>query len=154
MTKELFKFPIIMIDGNVEEKKIKDSEMLGISLGEPEPDIIYGEAECPYYDFLSISDRWLPTDESFENAKKGKFDACNVVFLNSGGFIVPMSKEKFKKSLEDFIEGSSKEEKKGKKKSKIPADVKILKLTEKDLLDMLTKKIIDDSEDELEKAKD
>jgi hypothetical protein len=150
MIKELFKFPIIMIDGNIEEKKQKDSEMLGLSLGEPEPDIIYGEAECPYYDFLSISDRWLPTDESFDKAKNGEFDACNVVFLNSGGYIVPMSKEEFKEKLNKFIDSISepavKETKKG--KSKVSTDVKILRLSEKDLLDMLGKKLEQEDEGE------
>lgn len=149
MTKELFRFPIIMIDGNIEERKQKDIDALGISLGDPELDIIYGEAECPYYDFLSISDRWLPTDESFENAKNGKFDACNVIFLNSGAFIVPMSKEEFKKSLEKFIDRLDKEALKQKKgKSKSPSgDVKILKLTEKDVMDMLSKKLKEEEGD-------
>lgn len=143
MTKELFKFPIILIDGSVEDRKIKDSEMLGLTLENEDPDIIYAEAECPYYDFLSVSDRWLPTDSSFENAKKGIFDACNVLFLNSGAFIVPMSKEEFRESLENFMENYHADEeieiKKKKKSSK--GEVKILKLSEKDVLDMLKKKL-------------
>jgi hypothetical protein len=142
MTKELFKFPIILIDGSVEDKKMKDSEMLGLPLDDSEPDIIYAEAECPYYDFLSVSDRWLPTEESFQNAKKGIFDACNVIFLNSGGFIVPMSKEEFRESLESFIEGFEIENTKpSKKKSKNEAEVKILKVSQKDVLEMLRKKL-------------
>jgi hypothetical protein len=142
MTKELFKFPIILIDGSMEDKKMKDSEILGLSLEDDEPDIIYAEAECPYYDFLSISDRWLPTEESFQNAKKGIFDACNVVFLNSGAFVVPMSKEEFREALESFIDGYNEEEIKStkKKKSKGQPEVKILKLSDKDVLDMLKKK--------------
>jgi hypothetical protein len=118
MTKELFKFPIILIDGSMEDKKMKDSEILGLSLEDDEPDIIYAEAECPYYDFLSISDRWLPTEESFQNAKKGIFDACNVVFLNSGAFVVPMSKEEFREALDSFIDGYTEEEIKSTKKKK------------------------------------
>jgi hypothetical protein len=142
MTKELFKFPIILIDGSMEDKKMKDSEILGLSLEDDEPDIIYAEAECPYYDFLSISDRWLPTEESFQNAKKGIFDACNVVFLNSGAFVVPMSKEEFREALDSFIDGYTEEEIKStkKKKSKGQPEVKILKLSDKDVLDMLKKK--------------
>jgi hypothetical protein len=144
MTKELFKFPIILIDGSVEDRKIKDSEMLGLTLENEDPDIIYAEAECPYYDFLSVSDRWLPTDSSFENAKKGIFDACNVLFLNSGAFIVPMPKEEFRESLETFMENYHADEEiatKKKKKSGSKAGVQILKLSEKDVLDMLRKKL-------------
>ena len=144
MTKELFKFPIILIDGSVEERKIKDNEILGLDLENEDPDIIYAEAECPYYDFLSVSDRWLPTDSSFENAKKGIFDACNVLFLNSGAFIVPMSKEEFRESLENFIENYHTDEEvttKKKKRSGSKSEVKILKLSEKDVLDMLKKKL-------------
>jgi hypothetical protein len=150
MTKELFKFPIILIDGSMEDKKMKDSEMLGLSLEVDDPEIIYAEAECPYYDFLSISDRWLPTEESFQNAKKGIFDACNVVFLNSGAFIVPMSKEEFRESLDNFIENYDLDEVKPtkKKKSKGQPEVKILKLSEKDVLDMLRKKLEQEDEGE------
>lgn len=150
MTKELFKFPIILIDGSMEDKKMKDSEILGLSLDDDDPDIIYAEAECPYYDFLSISDRWLPTHESFQNAKKGIFDACNVIFLNSGAFVVPMSKEEFRESLDNFIENYDLDEAKStkKKKSKSQPEVKILKLSEKDVLDMLRKKLEQEDEGE------
>ena len=68
-----------------------------------------GEAECPYYDFLSISDRWLPTKESFQNALEGNFDACYVLFNSSGSFIVPWNKEIFKTELKKFMDALPKE---------------------------------------------
>ena len=98
----LFTFPIIMIDGASEDKKEHDSEILGIPLTN-DVEMIEGEACIPYYDFISVSDRWLPTDKSLQNAMERKFDACGVLFAHSGTFIVPWSKERFKKELEKFI---------------------------------------------------
>lgn len=99
MLDTLFKFPIVMIDGDNEEKKHK----LGLP-NEEAVDIITGEAECPYYDLISITDRWLPTDESIENAMNGQFDACYVVFGASGSFVVPWNKEKFKQEYRQFMQ--------------------------------------------------
>ena len=98
MLKDLFVFPIIMVDGDNEERK----DILGLS-NDAKLDVITGEAECPYYDFISVCDRWLPTDESFDNAMNGKFDACGVNFQQSGTFIVPWNKERFKRELSKFI---------------------------------------------------
>ncbi len=53
----LFKFPILMVDGTMEERK----NMLNLPSDDGELDLVQGFAECPYYDFVSIADRWLPT---------------------------------------------------------------------------------------------
>lgn len=98
MLDDLFVFPIVMVDGDSEERKGK----LGID--EDEVDMIIGEAECPYDDFISVADRWLPTEESVQNAQSGKFDACYVVFDGCGGYVCPWSKTKFKRNLKAFIE--------------------------------------------------
>ncbi len=104
----LFTFPIIMVDGDNEDKKEQRHEILGIG-EEEEIDLIEGEACIPYYDFISVSDRWLPTEESFNNALGKKFDACGVLFANSGTYIVPWNKEKFKKELKKFIDKQPKD---------------------------------------------
>lgn len=99
----LFKFPILMLDGKIEERKSRKSELYGTE-EDSELDIIEGEAEVPYIDFLSIQDRWIPNPQSWEKARKGHFEACFVTFSGSGSFIVPWTKEKFKKELRKFIE--------------------------------------------------
>lgn len=98
MLEDLFVFPIVMVDGDAEEKK----GSLGI--GEDEVDIIIGEAECPYNDFISVADRWLPTEESHSRALDGKFDACYVIFDGCGGYVCPWTKTKFKSKLRSFIQ--------------------------------------------------
>ena len=107
MLDSLFKFPIVTVDGLNEEKKAIQAEKM--NLDEQEVDMVIGEAECPYYDFLSISDRWLPTKESFQNALEGNFDACYVLFNSSGSFIVPWNKEIFKTELKKFMDALPKE---------------------------------------------
>ena len=92
----LFKFPTVMIDGNNEERK----EKLAL---EEDVDVIIGYVECPYDDFIAIADRWLPNEESFKNALNGKFDACEVIFGQSGAHVVPWPREKFLSKLRDFI---------------------------------------------------
>ncbi len=105
---DLFTFPIIMVDGEKEEQKEKASEMLALS-NDNSVDIIEGQAECPYDDFLSISDRWLPTDDSYNRAlNEGIFDACQVTFSQSGSYVVPWNKERFKKKLQEFIDSKVK----------------------------------------------
>ena len=104
----LFTFPIIMIDGASEDKKEHNSEILGLPLND-DIELIEGEACIPYYDFISVSDRWLPTEQSLQDAVEGKFDACGVLFAHSGTFIVPWSKEKFKKELTKFLSKQPKE---------------------------------------------
>lgn len=94
----LFKFPILMIDGTMEEKK----QALGLP-SEGELDLIQGFAECPFQDFVSVADRWVPTADSFEKAQNGEFDHCFVVFSHSGQFIVPWTREKFKKKYIEFV---------------------------------------------------
>lgn len=102
----LFSFPIVMIDGDNEEKKqeskLKFGEMLNSEEEEEPYDIVYGEAEYPYYEFIGAEDRWLPTAESLEKALLGKFDACIVRFNNIGQFLVPMSRKKFKAMISKF----------------------------------------------------
>lgn len=105
---KLFRFPIIMIDGDNEERKMEKNKLMDKE--EAEVDIIIGEAECPYYDFVSVTDRWLPTEESLEKALQGTFEACNVIFSQSGPFIVPWTRSKFKKELAKFIEKQPKQQ--------------------------------------------
>lgn len=93
----LFRFPIVMVDGDNEDRKGR--------LGTDESlDIIIGEAECHFQDFISITDRWLPNDISFNRALDEKFDACFVVFGQAGSFVVPWNKDKFKDRIRKFIE--------------------------------------------------
>lgn len=95
---KLFRFPSIMLDSDNEERRKK----LGLP-GEEDAEIIRGESEYPYYDFVGICDRWLPTQDSFSRAKEGEFDACYVTFSNVGTILVPWNKEKFKKKFNEFI---------------------------------------------------
>lgn len=111
MIDELFTFPIVMIDGDNEERKIKNKEqdeLLGLKKDDEEDeedyDIVFGEAEYPYWDFIGVEDRWLPSKESLEHALHGKFEACIVKFLHIGQLLVPWSKSKFKKELKKFAE--------------------------------------------------
>src|SRR5688572_24963454 len=100
MLEELFTFPVAVIDGDNEEKKLKGSQLIGDE--SPPYDIAYGEAEYPYYDFIGIEDRWLPTEKSFQKALDGKFEACVVRFANVGNLLVPWSRKKFKEELIKF----------------------------------------------------
>ncbi len=104
MLEELFTFPTVMIDGDNEEKKMRNKPDLGIP-GEDEDeeyDIVYGEAEYPYWDFIGIEDRWLPSTESLQRAMEGKFEACIVRFLHAGQILVPWSRKKFKTEIAKF----------------------------------------------------
>lgn len=105
MINEFFKFPVVLIDGDHEEKKIKNKEKFGDLPNEEEDeeyDVIQGFAEYPYWDFIGIEDRWIPCTESFKRAMKGKFDACIVRFLNVGQLLVPWTREKFKDEIKKF----------------------------------------------------
>lgn len=105
MLEKLFKFPVIVLDGDKEEKKHERIERLGLPSEDEEPvRIITAEIEVPYFDFVSVMDRWLPTDDSYEKALNGEFDACWVVFLHSGGFLVPWNKSKFKREYKKFVD--------------------------------------------------
>lgn len=105
----LFVFPIVMVDGDNEDRKSKQADMLNIGT-DSEIDLIEGEAECPYYDFVSVSDRWLPTQASLDKAIEGNFEACGVVFSSSGTFICSWNKKKFKRELAKFIKSLPEEE--------------------------------------------
>lgn len=104
MLDELFAFPTVMIDGDNEERKMRNKPDLGLPSEEEEEeyDIVYGEAEYPYWDFVGIEDRWLPTTESLQLAMTGKFEACIVRFLHAGQILVPWTKKKFKAELAKF----------------------------------------------------
>lgn len=108
MLEQLFKFPVVHVDVDNEERKILGKQKYGDlpnQTQEPEEyDIIYGEAEYPYWDLIGIEDRWLPTKESFEKAMAGEFEACLVRFVHVGHLLVPWTKDKFKKSLLKFAE--------------------------------------------------
>lgn len=98
MLELLFKFPIVMVDGDSEEKKHR----LDLPNDDGSLDLIYGEAEIPYHDFVGVVDRWLPTRDSLERALDRDFDACFVNFGAAGSFLVPWSKEKFKREFKKF----------------------------------------------------
>lgn len=108
MLDELFMFPIVMIDGDNEEKKIRDKERFGDLTNNEDPeeeyDMIFAEAEYPYWDFIGIEDRWLPSTESFKRALGGKFEGCIVRFLHAGQLLVPWTKKKFKSEIQKFQE--------------------------------------------------
>lgn len=106
---KLFSFPIVMIDGDNEERKLRQSERTGFG-EEEEAELIIGEAEVPFYDFISITDRWLPTSESREKAINGEFEACGVIFANSGSFVVPWTKKRFKRELTKFAKDHPEED--------------------------------------------
>lgn len=101
MLENLFAFPIVLVDGEEEMKKEERNKMMALDM-EDDRDVIIAEAEVPYFDFLGIIDRWGFTRESKNKAKKGVFDHCMVMFLNSGTFIVPWNKNKFKEKISEF----------------------------------------------------
>lgn len=106
---DFFRFPIVMADGNVEEgrrrKKERFGDMTNSSSDEDDDmETTIGEAEYPYTYFMGVSDRWLPTRDSFMKAKNDfDFEACYVTFANIGSFIVPWTKERWKKEFSDFV---------------------------------------------------
>jgi len=107
MIKELFRFPIVMIDGDNEERKSAENKLLGrVSEDVPpeEYDMVFGEAEYPYWDFVGVEDRWLPSKTSLEKAMDGKFEACIVRFANVGQLLVPWTRKKFKAEIAKFAE--------------------------------------------------
>lgn len=121
---DLFTFPIVMVDGENEERKEKDSQRFGTIPGqedEVEYDIVYGEASYPYYNFIGFEDRWLPTQRSLRKALKQRFDACIVRFINVGQLLVPMNKETFRTRIVEFAE---------KREQPVPSSLTILKLHE------------------------
>jgi hypothetical protein len=126
MLQELFRFPIVMIDGDNEDRKQADQQRLGLPTVEEEEDydMVFGEAEYPYWDFIGLEDRWLPSKESLDKALAGDFDACIVRFMNVGQLLVPWSKKKFKEKLLKFTLEYEQTNPKGEKK-----DVKILTIT-------------------------
>jgi hypothetical protein len=63
----------------------------------------------PYYDFIGVEDRWLPTKESLDNAMDGRFDACIVRFSGMSPFLVPWTRGKFLKELKKFTDRRVKE---------------------------------------------
>ena len=98
-----------MIDGDNEEKKIRNKPDLGLPMDmEEDYDVIYAEAEYPYWDFIGVEDRWLPTDESLNNALNSVFEACAVRFVNVGQLLVPWRKEKFKSEIKKFSDNYEK----------------------------------------------
>lgn len=106
MLEQLFKFPIVMIDGDNEERKIQDKQRFGdLPSGDNQHgdyDMVFGEAEYPYWDLIGVEDRWLPSRESLEKAMDGQFEACIVRFVNVGQLLVPWSKKKFKAAITKF----------------------------------------------------
>lgn len=126
-----------MVDGDNEDRK----QSLALP-GENEVDIIIGEADCPYYDFISVSDRWLPTEESFRKALDGEFEACYVVFSISGSYVVPWNKKKFKRELAKFTKSQPTNN-----ISSTESATSIRKISKKELM-MLAENMPNDDEDE------
>ncbi len=109
MLEQLFKFPIVLIDGDNEARKAREQQRFGDIPGETKPDeeydMIFGKAEYPYWDLIGIEDRWLPNRDSIEKAlTERKFDACLVKFANVGHLLVPWTREKFKAEIIKFSE--------------------------------------------------
>lgn len=107
MLDTLFTFPVVMIDEENEMRKIRDKEKLGNILNSGETDefdVVFGEAEYPYFHFIGIEDRWIPNPESFQKAIGGKFEACAVKFLHAGQLLVPWSRKKFKNEFKNFVD--------------------------------------------------
>jgi hypothetical protein len=139
MTEDLFTFPIVMVDGENEERKEKQQNLYGAD-DSPEYDIVYGEAAYPYYDFVGFEDRWLPTQLSLKKALKQKFEACIVRFANIGQFLVPMNKQKFREAIEQFAEEREKQPEEEQPKG----NVTIIKFTPEMLAQLATNKTIGD----------
>lgn len=136
MLDKLFKFPIIMVDMDEEEKKRK----LDLPSDDGEYDIIYGEAEYPYFDFIAIEDRWLPNTESRARAREGKFDACLVTFANTIPKTVPWTRAKFKKELNKFYESIA-----GKEDKEEDIDMTVIRISPEQLSQLIKPK--DDKEE-------
>jgi hypothetical protein len=104
MINQLFRFPIVMVDGDNEEKKTRTQRIMGKEDEEYDMDMVFGEAEYPYYDFIGMEDRWLPSHTSLTKALDGDFDACVVRFMNVGQLLVPWSRKKFKAAITKFAQ--------------------------------------------------
>jgi hypothetical protein len=125
MLDELFNFPIVLIDGDNEDRKQENKLRLGDITplnqegeAEDEYDMIFGEAEYPYWDLVGIEDRWLPSEESLDKALRGRFEACLVRFSHVGQLLVPWTKKKFKAEITKFAE-KYKEENPSKDKGRV-----------------------------------
>ena len=100
---KLFSFPMVLVHAEDEDMNSR----LGLpsnSNDEDKYEIIEGEAEYPYYDFVGIEDRWLPGRRYLDEARSGSFTGCAVKFANVPQILCPLPKEEFKKRLGDFIE--------------------------------------------------
>ncbi len=117
----LFKFPILMVDGSMEDKK----KSLGLP-GDEDVELIRGEAECPVNDFVSVCDTFVPTEDSHSKAKEGIFEVCFVRFQTAGNYIVPWNKAKFKKRFTDFVKA-------------IPPELPIIQVTKEQMEEILKK---------------
>ena len=124
----LFTFPIVMIDGDNEERKMKNKPDLGIPTedDEEEYDMVFGKAEYPYFDFIGVEDRWLPSSDSLARAMTGDFDACIVRFLHAGQLLVPWTRKKFKAEFAKFVNEYENSNPRQEKKS---AELRIVSLT-------------------------
>jgi hypothetical protein len=108
MIQSLFTFPIVMIDGDSEDRKAKTRDILGNSSDdEDDVELIIGKASIPVQYFKGVTDRWLPTESSVEKALNGRFEACYAMFGDSGNFLCSWSKEKFTSELSQFLESYS-----------------------------------------------
>jgi hypothetical protein len=137
MLDRLFKFPVILVDVDNEEKKQKEIERMALpGAQERDYDIIYGEAEYPFHDFVGIEDRWIPNKESMQRALDGDFEACVVKFLNVVPQLVPWTKEKFKSEIGKFAEGYAEKKAKELEAIKQPADMRIIQITPEQLKEL------------------
>ena len=140
MLEHLFRFPVALVDGDNEERKMRAKRDMGDLPNQPQEveefDIIFGEAEYPYWDVIGMEDRWLPTKESFDKAMGGDFEACLVKFMHVGTVLVPWSKKKFKANLLKFADEYD--------ITHPPKESKVLRI--KTLTEEETKKILGDGE--------
>lgn len=101
-----FSLPTIHIDGDYEVTKEEKKEKSGLGEVEFNPEFLICETDiAPDDEVVFLTEAWYPSEEGFEYARdNNKFLCCRVTFMNSGTFLVDMTKKKFKKLWSDFKE--------------------------------------------------
>ncbi len=140
MTEILFTFPVVLVEGNIEEKRSLYNTV------DDDIDYCIGEIDCDPYDFTSVMDMWMPTKDSLEKAKEEqKFDACVVTFKGLGSFLVPWTKKKFKAELDKFVDSMSVPI-----SDEIPEGKRIVRMLSKEDLENLLKHLKDGRDEDKE----
>lgn len=102
-----FSLPTIHIDGDYEVTKEERKEKTGFGEVEFNPEYLICETDIsPNDEVVYITEAWYPSEGGFEYARdNNKFLCCRVTFMNSGTFLVDMTKKKFRKLWSDFKDG-------------------------------------------------